>query len=56
MLTPYHSISYRLDALRDTQTLLSPVTALKEQQTTNNRFTAGLEYVQVHPGQQVPER
>jgi len=23
---------------------------------THNRFTAGLEYVQVHPGQQVPER
>jgi len=24
--------------------------------TTHNRFTAGLEYVRVHPGQQVPER
>ena len=24
--------------------------------TTHNRFTAGLEYVWVHPGQQVPER
>jgi len=23
---------------------------------THNRFTAGLEYVRVHPGQQVPER
>ena len=23
--------------------------------TTHNRFTAGLEYVRVHPGQQVPE-
>jgi len=23
---------------------------------THNRFTAGLEYVWVHPGQQVPER
>jgi len=23
---------------------------------TLNRFTAGLEYVRVHPGQQVPER
>jgi len=23
---------------------------------TYNRFTAGLEYVRVHPGQQVPER
>ena len=25
-------------------------------QHTHNRFTAGLEYVRVHPGQQVPER
>ena len=23
---------------------------------THNRFTAGLEYVRIHPGQQVPER
>ena len=23
---------------------------------THNRFTAGLEYVRVHPGQQVPKR
>jgi len=23
---------------------------------THNRFTAGLEYVRLHPGQQVPER
>ena len=23
---------------------------------THNRFTAGLEYVRVHPGQQVPEK
>ena len=23
---------------------------------SHNRFTAGLEYVRVHPGQQVPER
>jgi len=23
---------------------------------THNRFTAGMEYVRVHPGQQVPER
>jgi len=36
---------------------------LKKQKThkyththTHNRFTAGLEYVRVHPGQQVPER
>ena len=27
-----------------------------ESHNTHNRFTAGLEYVQVHPGQQVPER
>jgi len=25
-------------------------------QNTHNRFTAGLEYVRVHPAQQVPER
>jgi len=24
--------------------------------TTHDRFTAGLEYIRVHPGEQVPER
>jgi len=28
----------------------------REHTHTHNRFTAGLEYVRVHPGQQVPER
>jgi len=29
---------------------------VKSNTHTHNRFTAGLEYVRVHPGQQVPER
>jgi len=28
----------------------------KTEKHTHNRFTAGLEYVRVNPGQQVPER
>jgi len=37
--------------------IISPsVNELQNTHNTHNRFTAGLEYVRVHPGQQVPER
>jgi len=42
--------------------IISDVLASSHQQAvtqhthTHNLFTAGLEYVRVHPGQQVPER
>jgi len=40
-------------------TILTVPTELVSVEThthTHNHFTAGLEYVRVHPGQQVPER
>jgi len=49
-------MGWQLDQLDHMEIICTSFQTDNNKQQTNNRFTALLEYVRDHPGEQVPER